>query len=164
MRNLLSSAVLIILMIVGIAGCSKTRITDLPPDVSEKQVQTWYAATGIVKTIAETTRELTGAVIATNASDPKLIPADDYQKILLALAKTAQAGIHADAILKKAPDNFGKGIKDQILAEIAPVVTEIQKADLEGLFSKSPSPRMQAALTTVKTLTKATNMLLQLAR
>jgi len=164
MRNLLPLVVLLVWVMVGVAGCSKTRITDLPLDVSEKQVQAWYAATGIVKTVAETTSELTDAVIAVNTSDPKLLPADDYQKILLALGKTAQAGIHIDSILKQAPDNFGKGVKNQVLAEIAPIVTEIQEADLEGLFSKSRSPQMQAALTTVKTLTKATNMLLQLAK
>jgi hypothetical protein len=163
MRTLLSAILLAGLVITGPAGCQSARITDLPPDVSEKQVQSWYAATGIVKTIAETARGLTDAVISVHQSDPELMPDEDYQKILLALGKTAQAGIHLDAILKQAPENFGKETKEQILAEIQPVIEELRKADLEGLFSKNQSPRIQAQLGTVKTLTRATTFLLQLA-
>jgi hypothetical protein len=163
MRTLLSAVLLVGLVITGPAGCHRTQITDLPPGVSQKEVQAWYSATGIVKTIAETANGLTDAVISIHQSDPEVIPADDYQNILLALGKTAQAGIHLDAILKQAPENFGKETKEQILAEIQPVIEEIRKADLEGLFSKSQSPRIQAQLGTVKTLTRATTFLLQLA-
>lgn len=164
MRNLLSAVLLAGLVMAALVACHGTRITDVPPGVSEKEAQTWYAATGMVKTIAETARGLTDAVISAHQSDPALIPADDYQKILLALGTSAQAGIHLDAVLKQAPENFGKGTKEQILAEIRPVIEEIQKADLEGLFSRNRSPKIQAELATVKTLTDAANSLLQLAR
>jgi len=164
MRNLLPKLLLIGLVMVVITGCPKTRITDIPTNVSEEQVQAWYAATGIVKTIAETTNGLTDAVIAVNTSDPKLIPSDDYQKILLSLGKAAQAGIHVDSILKQVPDNFGKGTKEQILAEIQPVIEEFRQADLEGLFSRSQSPRLQTELTVLKRLTEATQLLSSLAR
>jgi hypothetical protein len=163
MRNLLSAVLLVGLVITGPAGCHKTHITDLPPGVSQNEVQAWYTATGTVKTIAETAKGLTDAVISAHQSDPEMMPAEDYQNILLVLGKTAQAGIHLDAILKQAPENFGKETKEQILAEIQPVIEEIRKADLEGLFSKSQSPRIQAQLGTVKTLTRATTFLLQLA-
>jgi hypothetical protein len=163
MRNLLSAVLLVGLVITGPAGCHKTHITDVPAGVSEKEVQAWYAATGIVKTIAETTKELTEAVISAHQSDPEAMPAADYQEILLTLGKTAQAGIHLDAILRQAPEKFGQGTKEQILAEIRPIIEEIQKADLEGLFSKNQSPQIQAQLETVKTLTRAANLLLQLA-
>jgi hypothetical protein len=160
MRNLLPFVLLIALVMAGIAGCPKTRITDIPPNIAEKQLQTWYAATGAVKTIAQTTNGLTDAVIAAHT----LIPDDDYQKILLALGKAAQAGIHVDSILKKVPNNFGKETKEQILAEIQPVIVEIQKADLEGLFSKSQSPELQAELSVLKTLTEAAWLLSSLAQ
>ncbi len=164
MRNLLSAVLLAGLVMAALVGCHGTRITDVPAGVSENEAQTWYAATGMVKTIAETARGLADAVISAHQSDPALIPADDYQKILLALGTSAQAGIHLDAVLKQAPENFGKGTKERILAEIRPVIEEIQKADLEGLFSRNRSPRIQAELETVKMLTKAANSLLQLAR
>lgn len=163
MRTLLSAILLVGLVISGPTGCQSARITDLPPGVSQKEVQTWYSATGIVKTIAETAKGLTDAVISIHKSDPKVMPAADYQNILLALGKTAQAGIHLDAILKQVPENFDKETKEQILAEIQPVIEEIRKADLEGIFSKNQSPRIQAQLNTVKTLTRATTFLLQLA-
>lgn len=163
MRNLLIAVWFTGLMIGGLAGCEQTRITDVPPGISEKQVQTWYAATGIVKTIAKTTKELSDVVISAHESNSELISVGDYQNILLALGKTAQAGIHLDAILRQAPENFGEETKELILAEIQPVIEELQKADLEGLFSKNQSPQIQAQLETVKTLTGAANLLLQLA-
>jgi hypothetical protein len=163
MRHLLSAVLLAGLVLGGMAGCHQTRITDLPPNVSEKQVQAWYAAAGMVKTIAETARGLTDAVISVRQSDPERMSDDDYRKMLLALGKSAQAGIHLAAILKKAPENFGRETKEQILAGVQPVIEELRKADLEGLFSKSQSPRIQAQLATVKTLTRSATLLSQLA-
>lgn len=164
MRKLQSLVLLIVLAMAGIAGCSKTRITDLPPNVSEKEVQAWYAATGAVKIIAETTKGLTDGIIDINTSDPKLIQPDDYQKVLLALGQAAQAGIHVDSILRQAPDSFGKGTKEQILAEIRPIIEQFRQADLEGIFSRSQSPRLQTELTLVKSFTEAAHLLLSLAQ
>ncbi len=151
------------LLAVLMTGCVKN-ISDVPEDINQNQVRTWYTATGAVKVIAESTKGVTESVISINNSDPKIIPPDDYQRILLVLGKTAQAGIHLDAVLKNAPNNFEKGVKDQIMAEIRPVVDELQQADLEGLFSKSRSPRMQTELAVVKTLTQSARLLLALAQ
>lgn len=164
MHRLSLSVLFIGLMMLGMAGCPKTQVTGLPPNVSQNQVQAWYTATGAVKVIAESTKGITDSVITLNNSDPKVIPANDYQTILLVLGKTAQAGIRVDSILKKAPSNFEKGTKDQIMAEIQPVIAQLQQADLEGLFSKNQSPQMQAELTAVKTLTQSAQLLLALAQ
>jgi hypothetical protein len=164
MRNILPIAFLIGLMMAGVADCKRIKITDTPQDVSEEQVQAWYAATGVVKTIAETTNGLTDAVIAIKTSDPALIPDDDYQRILQILGESALAGVHVDEILREVPDNFGKGTKEQILALVKPVVEQLRQADLEGLFSKSQSPRLQKQLTVLKRLTDAADLLLSLAQ
>ncbi len=164
MRKLSLSVLFIGLVMLGIAGCPKTQVTGLPQNVSENQVQAWYTATGAVKVIAESTQGLTKSVIALHDKDEKLMSANDYQNILVVLGKTAQAGLHVDSVLRKAPSNFGKGTKDQIMAEIQPIVAELKQADMEGIFSKSQSPQMQAELAAVQLLTESANTLLALAK
>ncbi|HTP64171.1 MAG TPA: hypothetical protein VMJ66_02180 [Geobacteraceae bacterium] len=148
---------------IVIAGC-QAHVTNLPQGVPENEVRAWIAATGAVKVIADSTKGVTDSVIALNAADPKVIPSDDYQKILLVLGKTAQTGIHVDNVLKQAPSKFGDGTKQQILAEIQPLITQMQAADLEGIFSRSQSPRMQAELVTVQTITQSAQLLLALVQ
>ena len=155
MRTWLLSGLIIGVVLVGLAGCGGPRITNLPPNVSEQQVQAWYAATGAAKVIAQSTKGLTESVIAVHTADPRVIANDDYQKVLLVLGKTAQAGIHVDSILRQAPNRFAQGTKQQIMATIQPVLAELSRADLEGLFSRSQSPQLQAELVVVRTLTQS---------
>lgn len=164
MHRLSLSVLFIGLVTLMIAGCPKTQITNLPPNVTQDRVQAWYAATGAVKVIAESTKGLTDSVVALHNSDPNVISANDYQTILLLLGKTAQAGLHVDSILKRVPNNFEEGTKAQIMAEIQPVIAQLQQADLEGIFSKNQSPRMQAELVAVKTLTQSAQLLFALAQ
>jgi hypothetical protein len=164
MRRLLLVILLFGLTMSGFTYCGKTLITGLPDNMAEEELRDWYTATGIVKTIAETTNGLTDAVIAVNNSDPSLIPGEEYQNMLLVLGKTAQAGLHVDNILRQVPDHFGKGTKEKILSEIGPVVEELRKADLEGLFSKTQSPRLKSELTVLKSLTNAIQLLASLAK
>jgi uncharacterized protein YkwD len=63
MRKVLVPGLMIGLLMMVFAGCPKTQITNLPPNVPQDQVQAWYAATGAVKMIAQSTKGLTDTVV-----------------------------------------------------------------------------------------------------
>jgi hypothetical protein len=158
---------LLCLLIVAVplvqVGCTKrvTTVTNLPTGVSEKEVQNWYAATGMALFAATTLNDATKALVDLNRQGFfKDGPA--YGASLGALQKMLQAQKEVDEFLRATPQQFGKlaGTKLDAFADI--LVTEAQTANFQamaGIKDPNKAQELVGIITKIQALAGSVRLL-----
>ena len=137
MKRQLTVAFGILLLTLGIAGCSvkKPTITNLPPGVDGTQVANWYVATGAMKDVSVTVKGATDFVISLNRAE-FLEDGPVYQKLLTSLGKAAQGGLHVTNVLQEHPNTFDQSVRTQIQSHVDIIFTELEQVlDSESVFN-----------------------------
>ena len=152
--------VAVLCMSLATVGCQKkVTVTNLPPGVTQTQVNSYYTAVGISKTIANSADNITDAVIQLNREG--IFPdGAAYANTLRSLGKIAQAGKRADAALKEAPQYFGAREKAVVYSLIQDVADELNTVELQSTLGI----KSDQAKATIVALTKTIELALQTAR
>lgn len=101
---------------VGMGCANKHKnltVTGLPPNVSQVEVQKYYTAVGVSKTLATNTDNLMDSVILLNRNG--VFPdGEPFAATIRALTEMGKAGKETDEFLATAPQYFGTAQKDKI--------------------------------------------------
>ena len=143
--------VLVVLLMALAIGCPKkpVHVTNLPPGVTETQVQNWYTAVGVVNTISRDSLAVSNALIQLNRQG--VFPdGNAYAAALAAMGRIDRAGMETDTMLRKAPQNFTAAQKDLVLQFAKTASIELQNLQTQ-LALGIRDPNAQKTVTTVMT-------------
>lgn len=148
----------------ALSGCPARvkNITNLPPGVTQAQVQAWDSEVATLGKIATATSALRQAVISLEKQNafPDTVA---YVKALQAVAKIDQAELAASAYLKEQPQYFGVPQKAKVQGLLNDIGAQIQGLNLQTLVGiKNPEHQKQLSAV-VADLTNVVNIALSLA-
>lgn len=125
---------------LSFAGCMRKTgsIANVPTGVSEAEVKDWYAATGAIAIVGNSTEAATNLAISINRADPTN---PDYQKMLSVFGHIAQGGISAGNVLSASPEHFTASTRDQIIAFAGDALGQL------GPYLAGPQPKTTTART-----------------
>jgi hypothetical protein len=125
---------------LALMGCAarQTTITNLPPGVTQAQVQSWDSAVANLHNIAIANDDFRIAIIQlhgmVNASGQPIIPSGQvYVDLLTASGKIAQAENAASVYLNGVPQNWNQTIAMQVGAYTAQISIALQTLNSEGI-------------------------------
>lgn len=123
-------------------GCAarQSTITNLPPGVTQAQVQEWDSAIAQLHNIAIANSNLRQAVIRLHATanangNPVLPSGQIYVDLLTAVGKVDQAENAASAFLATVPNNWNQPIKAQVAGYTAAISQALQTLTSEGTLA-----------------------------
>lgn len=139
------------------AGCAaKNTYTNLPPNVTNAQVNAWVSANDDLVALTSVTDGATKAVIAAhNASGPNgsIFPdGPAYVATLNALGRVIQLKIQAEEFLQAVPNDFGQPVATQIATfatQIASQLSTAQGMAASGITDPTTSAGVVKAITGV---------------
>lgn len=117
------------LVTATVTGCQKKHIANVPPGVSESQVNDWYTATGAVSIVADNTKAAVDLIVDLNHNG-EFPDGDAYNQTLSVFGGIAQGGIHARNVLSAMPENFNEDTRSQIVDFATTALAELAKWQL----------------------------------
>jgi hypothetical protein len=161
--------VVVALTLSGCAARQKT-VTNLPPGVTQTQVQNWDSAVANLDKIAQTVSTLRQAVITLNqttvtdaSGTHKILPdGSPYITTLTAIGKIDQAEIDASNFLKAQPQNWGVDAQTKVKNEMAIIQQEIAAINAQGLTGIRNAGAQQQVQQLVNNLSSLAALILSL--
>jgi len=148
----------------GLSACAARvkNVTNLPPGVTQAQVQAWDSEVATLGKIATATSSLRQAVISLEKAGafPDTVA---YVKALQSVAKIDQLELAASAYLKQQPEYFGVPQKAKVQGILNDIGSQIQGLNLQTLVNiKNPDHQKQLSAV-VGELTNLVSIALSLA-
>jgi hypothetical protein len=145
--SLVPLLLLIAVLLVTVDACHKKQnITNVPPGVSTNEVQSWYTATGVLQTVADTGDKGLDLVISLNRQG--VFPdSPAYKQTIQSFKAIGQLGLDTKKAMEEAPQKFGQPQRDQLGDFSNKVSAELQKLTSSGLVGVK-DPDSQKKITT----------------
>jgi hypothetical protein len=143
-------------------SCSaQKQITNLPPGVTQQQVQNWDTAVQTLDKIAVSTSTLRQAIVALHQNGV-ITDAQVYGKILTSLGMIDDAQIDAANFLKAQPDNWGSSMQTKVKNDLALISAELQAITQQQLLGIKNAGAQQQIQQIVAEITSGVSLILSL--
>jgi hypothetical protein len=121
------------LLCFGCAARNQT-ITNLPPGVTQGEVQQWDSEVAALHKFAVATSSVRQGAIALN-KDGAFPDSSTYVKFLQSIGKVDQLEQAAAEYLKATPQTFGAAQKDKVKGMLGQIATELNSLNEAGLLN-----------------------------
>lgn len=153
-------AVLLSVFLLFSCSAQKT-VTNLPPGVTQTQVQQWDSAVQDLQKISQLTTTLRQTVIALNKSG--VIPDGKvYVAILTSLGKIDQAQIDASTFLQAQPKNWGASTQTKVQNDVALIQQELNTILQQQLAGIKDAGAQQQVSSLISEIAGAANLIVAL--
>ena len=155
-------SIAVLCLVVSLSGCAaKTNVTNLPPGVTQSQVQAWNTAVTNLNLIASTVSTARQTVISLNQSG--IFPSGaEYNTTLQVLGKIDTLEISAAAILEQTPQNFSATTKQQVQALVTQISQQLLTLNASGVTGIKNPTSLQTVNNLIAGITSAVALILSL--
>jgi hypothetical protein len=150
-----------VLAFMLLSCAAQKTVTNLPPGVTQTQVQQWDSAVQDLDKIAQVTTTLRQTVIALNKQG--VIPDGKvYGEMLTAIGKIDQAQISASSLLRAYPQTWTPGLAAQIQQYVNIISAQLTSITQSGLAGIKDTNSQKQVTALIAEITAAVNLVLSL--